>query len=153
VAAAGLTDMDEIVPDDKDEALEENDLLDKNIPVETEPNDNHEVHITIHQYDLLTTKLAPDQVQRRVAHIEAHKKWRLAADPDMIEKLTQNPTPPPLPSPQTAVSPTEGSISVPNPNAAVSEQGLVRQMGQALNQAVSGSSANLPIAAQGESNA
>jgi hypothetical protein len=144
VSVQGLSDLDEIVPDDTDEAYEENDLLKKGQPVECEPNDNHDRHIAVHQYCLIAEELKGNVAQRFIDHIKQHKLWKLAADPDLLEKLA---------APQGAPSTTEMDVAqnlpgqapdpllapgapgvgqLPNPNPAVGPVSLARQAGQDL---------------------
>jgi len=140
----GMTDLDEIVPDDIDEAAEENELLKKNVPVECEPNDNHDKHIMIHQYPLISGEIKDKAtVERFIEHIKTHKKWKLAADPELLEKMANNRQPTPgniSDDPAQAVQPplvpgmvpTAPLPPIPLPNAATGDVGLVQQEGQQL---------------------
>lgn len=91
----GMTDLDEIVPDDMDEALQENELIKKGVPVECEANDNHDQHIKVHQYELIAGELEQGAGERMIEHIKTHKTWKLAADPDLLEKMAQGQQPTP----------------------------------------------------------
>ncbi len=141
----GITDLDEIVPDDKDEALEENKLIMDNIPVECEANDNHKAHVPIHAHLLLTEKLSQSQAKAVEDHINAHLMWELTDEPTLLEKLGIK-----FPADQLALqiaqqnqaggqnpnqlnqqlNPNAQNQTVPQPNAAVNTEGLVRQEGQ-----------------------
>ena len=158
IDAMGMTDLDEVVPDDIDEAMQENELLRQGVPVECEPNDNHGKHIQIHQYPLIAGDLDAKTTKRFVDHIKAHKNWKLAADENLLDKLGMGAKPipgeisdmaqrPPEP-PQTGLppqgAPMTGMPGLPLPNAATGLDGITAQMGQMLSpQAPQG--APLPI--------
>lgn len=145
----GMTDLDEIVPDDVGEAQEENDLLKKGTPVECQPSDNHDQHIKIHQYEILAGQLDQEALARYMEHIKAHKRWKLAADPELLERLAESkmPTPsnnvdgipdPRQPQPQPQIDPLTGlpvGAQPPLPgglpgNAPVDELGMIQQLPQ-----------------------
>lgn len=143
----GMTDLDEIVPDDMDEALEENELLKKNVPVECQPNDNHDLHIKIHQYEVIAGQLDPETTSRFIEHIKTHKTWKLAADPELLEKMAANEQPTPnnnvdgIPSPLDATQSAQPQLlGIPVPvagngdpaatTAPVDELGLIQQQAQ-----------------------
>lgn len=138
----GMTDLDEIVPSDVDEAMQENELLEKNVQVECEPTDNHDTHIQIHQYPIVSKEITDAAtVKRFVEHIKEHKTWKLSADPELLDKLATGGKPIPgqieNPQPEPAKSPTTNVImpQAPNPQlspqtAPVDEAGLVQQLGQ-----------------------
>lgn len=135
----GMTDLDEVVPDDAGEAQQENDLLKKDLPVECQASDNHDQHIKIHQYEVLAGELDEATLGRFIEHIKTHKRWKLAADPDMLEKMAQEkmPTPsndvdstmPPPPAPNPMMMPMAMPPQMPGApvNAAVDELGLIQQ--------------------------
>lgn len=140
ISSMGLTDLDEIVPDDRDEALEENDMLIKGIDVEVEVSDNHQVHKTVHQFALISQKLDQAATKRIVEHIKQHDLWQLAQDPNLIDKLTGNPQIPNQPT-TTQQQPQigQGQQQPPQPgqqpqlqSPATGVQSLVQQRGQAL---------------------
>jgi hypothetical protein len=142
VSTMGLTDLDEIVPDDKDEAMEENDMMEKGIDVEVEVNDNHDAHITVHQFALIKDKLDKAASKRFIQHIEEHKLWKVAQDPDMIEKMMGKQQAPAqqsgVPNPANGIAAASEQASSPSPvqPAATSVQGLVQQQGQQMGQAM-----------------
>lgn len=125
VQLSGLTDLDEIVPSDRDEALEENELLKKGVEVECEVSDNHDVHIGVHQYELLAGELEPATTEAILAHIKQHQLWKMSADPNLLDSI-QNPAAP--------ASPVDPPGPLPNPNPAIDEGSLVDQLGQQLAQ-------------------
>lgn len=147
----GLTDLDEIVPDDLGEALQENELIQKNVPVECEANDNHDTHIKVHQYVLIAGELDAGAAERMMEHIKTHKRWKLAADPDLLEKMARNeqPTPAnvieeePAPAAQPGLDQIAGMMGAGTPGmlppgaqplpaqAPVDAMGMAQQLGQA----------------------
>lgn len=138
VSTMGLTDMDEIIPDDRDEALEENELLKKGIPVEVEVSDNHDLHVTVHQFALIKEKLDQKTAKRFIDHISEHKMWKIAQNPNLIEQMTGNqqiPKPPNLLGPEQNTPTQQPVVNQGQPmQAATSPLGVVQQQGQQLTQ-------------------
>ena len=152
VSTMGMTDLDAIVPNDRAEALEENDMMKKGIPVECEVNDNHDLHIAIHQYELLKGQLDQQTAQLFLEHIKTHKLWKMSQDPELLDKLSQPPQLPqvPQPTPGAAIAPMPAGTlpegpAAPLPNAATNEQGLLAQLGQRLGQAAAPNQPPVPI--------
>ncbi len=152
----GETDLDEIVPDDREEALEENELLLKGQLVEVEASDNHKMHNIIHQHLLLSKELTKDQVQAVMSHINDHKTWELSYDENLLEELGKRlpvdqliqqikqsqPQTAQAQQPQQFQSPSQ---KVPFSHPAVNTQGLVRQQGQQLRKTAQPIRSKLPI--------
>lgn len=159
LSTMGMTDLDNIVPDDADEALEENEMMLKGISVECEVTDNHKVHIPIHQYQILKGQLTPEQTQLIIEHIKTHKLWELAQNPNLLDEMAGQAAAPGLPgaqqlTPGLPVGGVEGPGGpLPVPNPAVNEQGLIAQIGQQLGQTAAPNQPPVAIPNPGGNNA
>lgn len=106
LSVMGETDLDQVVPRDMDEAMEENRLIGAGILVDVEYNDNHAQHVTAHQYFLGSEQdLSKKVVEALIKHIQNHELWEEAKDPNFYKKLMEKSSGVPMPQPTNPIKP------------------------------------------------
>ncbi len=152
----GITDGDEVLPADFDEALSENEALDKGRYVHAAFTDNHAIHKIIHYKDLMDkeAKLDKTAITNRKKHIDEHTLWEvLAANVAKAEQQfnqqQQGGQPgqgqPPAPGqPQAPGQPNPPGQQVIR-RAPTSQRGVTASIGQQLSKTIRKPSLPIPI--------
>lgn len=140
---AGLTDLDSIIPNDMDTAIEENRIMiEEKRDVDVNWNDDHMTHIQAINFALLDKSLPKATVSRLLKHRQTHLKWIRAKDPLVIEKLSQAQEGQPIPGTNIPSEPQQpqGQEGQPMPpQAPVSPiEAQMRSAGQELSMPTSG---------------